>query len=166
MVAYLFWWFPFISILIDLKREMWYSLIVNIWYTRVLFVERTTAVSNASPLAGFLTEEGVQLLVSGLQSLEGALSALQQPLPEKLGELQQALFLQRQVLATSPDAPLTTNQAALIIGCSPRRVRQLGRQKRIKLVRQGGRGRGRSNLYDAASVYAYRDRDQGGVEGA
>jgi hypothetical protein len=123
-----------------------------------------TAVSNTSPLAGFLTEEGVQLLVSGLQSLEGALNALQQPLPKGLGELKQALFLQKQVLATSPDAPLTTNQVSLIIGRSPRRVRQLGRQRQIKLVRQGGRGRSHSNLYDAVSVYAYRDKNQGGVE--
>jgi len=126
-------------------------------------MEQTT-FNNTGPLTGFLTERRVQLLVSGLQSLEGALSALQQPLPEGLGELKQVLFLQQQVLASSPDAPLTTNQASLLLDCSPRRVRQLGQQEQIKLVRQGGRGRGHSNLYNAASVYAYHNRDQGVAE--
>jgi hypothetical protein len=124
-----------------------------------------TVVGNVGPLAGFLTEERVQLLVSGLQSLEGALNALQQPLPEGLGELKEVLFLQKQVLGSSSNAPLTTAHVSLLLGYSARRVRQLGQQEHIKLVRQGERGRGRSNLYDAASVYTYRDRNKGIVEG-
>lgn len=119
-----------------------------------------TTSNSANPLTGSLDEDAVQLLVSGLQSLEGALNALQQPLPEGLGELKEILFLQKQLLAKSPAAPLTTDQASLVIGCSSRRVRQLGEQGHIKLVRRGRRGRGHANLYDAASVYTYLDRDR------
>lgn len=126
-------------------------------------MEQTT-ISNTNSLTAFLTEERVRLLVSGLQSLEGALNALQQPLPEGLGKLKQVLFLQRDILASSPVIHLTTAQVSLLLGCSTRRVRQLGRQGHIKLLQQGRRGRGRSNLYGAASVYEYGDRDKGAVE--
>jgi len=129
---------------------------------RVALMEQAIA-SNIFPLAEVLTEKSIQILASGLMSLEGALKALQQPLPEGLDELKEALSRQREVLALSSSAYLATQQVALLLNCSPRRVRQLGQQGYIKLVRQGGRGRGRSNVYDAASVYTYLDSMVSGV---
>jgi hypothetical protein len=109
-----------------------------------------------SSFADSLTEERVQLLFNGLVSLEGALSALQQPIPPTLGELKAALSQ-----TETPPQPLgeeiTAEEAAALLKRSSRRVRQLGREKLIDVAIHGNRGRGHSSKYKTESVLAYRD---------
>jgi hypothetical protein len=111
--------------------------------------------NNLSILIESLTEEKIQILLSGLASLEAALKALQQPVPRSLEELQRTLSLQLKPAQEPFKDRLSTREAALMLGCSPRRVRQLGREGRIKLIRQGHQGRGRSSAYDTETVLAY-----------
>ncbi len=111
--------------------------------------------NNLSTYMESLTEEKIQILISGLASLEAALNALQQPVPRSLEELQRTLSLQLKPVQESFKDHLSTREVALILGCSHRRVRQLGQEGRIKLVRQGHRGRGHSSAYDTETVVAY-----------
>jgi hypothetical protein len=111
--------------------------------------------NNLSTYMESLTEEKIQILISGLASLEAALNALQQPVPRSLEELQRTLSLQLKPAQEPFRDRLSTREVALLLGCSPRRVRQLGQEGRIKLVRQGHRGRGRSSAYDTETVLAY-----------
>jgi len=111
--------------------------------------------NNLSTLVESLTEEKIQILISGLASLEAALNALQQPVPRSLEELQRTLSVQLKPAQEPFKDRLSTKEVALFLGCSPRRVRQLGQEGRIKLIRQGHRGRGRSSAYDTETVLAY-----------
>lgn len=104
---------------------------------------------------GVLTDEKVDLLLSGLVSLEGALNALRQPVPSMLNELKKGLSETRLKPVEQLKNVLSTKEAAERLNCSVRHVRYLAKIGRIHLLVQGKVGRGRSSLYDARSVEAY-----------
>jgi hypothetical protein len=140
---------------IDLKGKLWY-IIVNRFISSRAYGGVLVQGDKLSSFAEFLTEERIQLLVSGLVSLEGALGALRQPIPPILGELKVALSQ-----TEAPQQPfgeeITAEEAAALLKRSPRRVRQLGQERRIELAKQGERGRGHFNTYKTESVLAYRE---------
>lgn len=115
---------------------------------------------SSGPRLVVLTEARIEILVSGLASLEGALRAIQQPLPVGLSELRAELHRQKEALALAAGHDLTTKAVAVLLNCSPSRVHQLGKQNLIRLVCRGGRGRGHSNLYDGPSVCRYLDQNE------
>ena len=98
----------------------------------------------------------IKTLLNGLTSLEGALNALREPLPEGTVELRSLLLNQERMLSQTHAEVLTTQEVAALFDCSLRRVRQMGLAKEIQLVKQGRRGRGFSNLYDAKSVKVFK----------
>jgi hypothetical protein len=109
----------------------------------------------------------VEILIGGLTSLEGALKALQEPIPSDLPELKAHLASYLVTISQSLANPMTTSEVATFLACSRRRVLQLGEQGRIKLVRRGHRGRsprGSSNesLYDRESVISYASESSQG----
>lgn len=106
-------------------------------------------------ILGVLTDEKVDLLLSGLISLEGALNALKQPVPPALSELKNGLIGTRQKPVEKHKPTISTKEAAELLKCSARHVRYLAKAGRIHLLVQGTVGRGRSSLYDAQTVEAY-----------
>ena len=101
------------------------------------------------------TVDQVDVLLSGLISLEGAFIAVKQPVPKIIGELRIGLTEAMQGITVMPKRELTTKEAAEQLRCSVRHVRHLGKQGRISLVMHGDVGRGRSSIYVAQSVEAY-----------
>ncbi len=101
------------------------------------------------------TVDQMNLLISGLVSLEGSLAALKQPIPKTLGDLKAGLTGARQSQVIHPKSALTTKEVADLLKCSVRHVRHLATIGRIHLLEHGEVGRGRSNMYEAQSVSAY-----------
>ena len=103
----------------------------------------------------YFTTDQMDLLISGLISLEGSLTALNQPIPKTLGDLKSGLAGARQKQPDNPKNTITTKEAAELLKCSDRHVRHLATIGRINLLERGEVGRGRTNMYDAKSVSAY-----------
>jgi excisionase family DNA binding protein len=106
-------------------------------------------------LLGRLSAEEAHLLLSGLISLEGSIAALRQPVPPVLANLKVRLEQAIDRPEEKTQRALTTQDVARQLNCSVRHVRQLAKQGRIRLLKQGTIGRGRSSLFDPQSVEAY-----------
>ena len=105
-----------------------------------------------------LTKKHVELLLTGLVSLEGAIEAIHQPIPTEVDDVRKALQDYRNRLDNLSKETLSTKEVAQILGFSARRVHQLGRKNSIRIVRLGKKGRGRSTVYDAESVRQYTEK--------
>lgn len=116
-----------------------------------------------STLVDSLNEDTLNILASGLVSLEGALNALQQPVPPTLVELKTALALELQLKAKTLPERLDTAQVAQLLNCTRRRVRQLGKEGEIGITRSGRPGRGGSTVFSAQSVWDYLERKREGA---
>ncbi len=109
--------------------------------------------SGAPTLFAGIPDDKARVLLLALQSLEGALAAVQQPSPRVLGELKDELAeASGHADYTRSDHALTTGQAAKVLGCSSRNVRLLAGRGAIRLLRAGNRGRGNTSYFDAESV--------------
>lgn len=99
-----------------------------------------------------LSKEQIDLLISGLVSLEGALGALSLALPDNnIEELKMLLAQNAELLDKLQQEKMTTGEVAQALECSERYVLKLGDGKQIRLASKN-RGRGCSNLYYAESV--------------
>ncbi len=109
-----------------------------------------------------LTVDQIKILLNGLTSLEGALGAISQPLPDGIADLKivlrQQVQIEEQALVLQTAGHLTTEQVAEQLGCSLPWVRYLAKERLIHLARRGRRGRGFSSLYDVKSVEAYKKK--------
>jgi|GEM_PF-1742285 len=115
--------------------------------------------SSAPTLFTGISDDKARVLLLALQSLEGALAAVQQPPPRVLGELKDELSEVSGLAADHKrsDPALTTGQAAEVLGCSARNVRLLANRGTIRLLRAGNRGRGNTSILDAESVRQYAE---------
>lgn len=122
-------------------------------------MEEVRSVNNDLPGVSqalkYFTADQMDLIISGLISLEGSLTALNHPVPKTLGDLKSGLTRAREKKSETQKSVLTTKEAAEILRCSIRHVRHLAKIGRIIMLEHGNAGRGRSNLYEASSVTAY-----------
>jgi hypothetical protein len=97
----------------------------------------------------------LQILLQGLLTLEGALKAIEQPLPDQMNELKEILNTDLESFSTLENITLTTVQVARILHCTIKRVQQLASEGEIKVAEVGKKGRSYSSHYFANSVKEY-----------
>lgn len=110
---------------------------------------------NIEPGSTF-SKEQVQILLQGLSVLEGALQAIDQPIPDPLRDLQGKLNAELRSMTALGSSTLSTEQVATVLGCSIKRVHQMAANGLITVAHRGKKGRGYSSLFTAESVRAFR----------
>lgn len=100
----------------------------------------------------------INILIQGLHALEGALNAIEQPLPDQMLELKNILRNDLESQKALASITLTTKQAAQILHCSEKRVHQLASNNEIQIVENGKKGRSYSTQYTASSIKEYAIR--------
>jgi len=124
----------------------------NLYSVQTLICRRFNLLSFQMTM---LTKEQVNLIISGLLALEGAMSALHQPIPPEVDELKKELLSQQNEPNSIGNYALSTKTVAQLLGYSTRRVNQLGASGYIRPLQLGSKGRGRTYYYDAESVRNY-----------
>jgi len=104
------------------------------------------------------------VLLQGLSALEGALTAIEQPLPDQLQKLKGTLRAELDTHSLAESIMLTTEQAARRLGCSGKRIHQLASKGVLKIAQAGKKGRGYSTLYFKYSVKEYAIKKSGRLE--
>ncbi len=103
-----------------------------------------------------LGKEEIALLINGLTSLKGALSALDETLPRSFERLSLLLGEEMKKFDRAPDGLMTTKQVSALLECHERYVAMLCEKGKITRATPGERGRGRSAMYHRDSVEAYK----------
>ena len=101
------------------------------------------------------SDEQIFVLLQGLNALEGALKAIEQPLPNQLHELKGKLRAELDSFSDNESTTLTTEKVARILRISGKRVHQLASKGSLKIAQCGRKGRGYSTLYFMDSVKEY-----------
>lgn len=118
---------------------------------------------NSEPGSAF-SKEQVQILLQGLSVLEGALQAIDQPIPDPLRDLQGILKAELSSISALGNSTLSTEQVASVLGCSTKRVHQLAAKGMIKVIHRGKKGRGNSSLFGTESVRAFKSSKKSKTE--
>jgi len=105
------------------------------------------------------TAEDVHILQRGLDALQAALGAIQQPIPSRLDQLRRQLQRwEGEEHGIWPERDtMSAREAAFRLNVTMQQVYQLGAKRRLIVVEKGRRGRGHSTLYNTASVRRYAE---------
>jgi len=103
-----------------------------------------------------LSIEQVELLLKGLDSLEGAMLALDKNIPIDFYIIKKSLYSEKQRLLINREKKgMSTSDVAETIGCSRRYVLLLAEKGKIRQISSGEKGRGRTGLFDSQSIESY-----------
>lgn len=104
------------------------------------------------------TIEQLRILFQGLVTLEGAIKAIDLPVPEQIVNLKGKLRGELQSISELNAPTVTTDQVARFLGCSGKRIHQLASEGAIKIAQIGKKGRGNTTFYFTESVKEYASK--------